>query len=95
MKNFLMGLAYIHSKGIMHRDLKPANLMLKGKKIASITVIDYGLSTIIRQENYIFQRCGTPGFVAPELLTTAVKLKSMTYNEKCDIFSAGVIFYIL
>ena len=92
MKNFLMGLAYIHSKGIMHRDLKPANLMLKGKKIAGIKIIDYGLATRTYAKRPVFACCGTPGFVAPELFGTGKKL---SYDEKCDIFSAGVIFYIL
>ena len=92
MKNFLMGLAYIHSKGIMHRDLKPANLMLSGKKIASIKVIDFGLSALMNDTSRVYGCCGTAGYVAPELFGTGKKL---SYDEKCDIFSAGVIFYIL
>jgi serine/threonine protein kinase len=41
----------------------------------------------------LFKRCGTPGFVAPEVLN--YKTGGEFYNEKCDIFSAGAIFYML
>ena len=77
----------------MHRDLKPQNILLKNKKkIYDIKIIDFGLSTIVNTENRLYKRCGTPGFVAPEIITDE---KVINYNEKCDIFSAGVIFYIL
>jgi len=92
MKKILRGLAYMHNLGIMHRDLKFENLMLMNKKISSIRFIDFGLATFIDDENYIHKRCGTPGFVAPEVI---LKGKTQDYNEKCDVFSAGVIFYIL
>jgi len=58
----------MHSKGVMHRDLKPENLMLKGKKISDVRIIDFGLSTFIDAEEYLYKRCGTPGFVAPEVI---------------------------
>jgi len=69
MFNFLMGLAHCHSKGIMHRDLKPENLMLKSKKrIHEVKVIDFGLGSFVKVKEYLFKRCGTPGFVAPEVI---------------------------
>ena len=77
----------------MHRDLKPENLMLKDKKkIYKLKIIDMGLGTCIQDKPYIYKRCGTPGFVAPEVIMYG---KEMKYDLKCDIFSAGVIFYIL
>ena len=77
----------------MHRDLKPENLMLANKKkIYSVKLIDFGLGTFIDEEDYLYKRCGTPGFVAPEIIT---KGDTQEYDEKVDIFSAGVIFYIL
>ena len=69
MFNFLMGLAHCHSKGIMHRDLKPENLMLKSKKrIHKVKIIDFGLGSFVKVQEYLFKRCGTPGFVAPEVI---------------------------
>jgi len=53
----------------MHRDLKPENLLLKTKNnISDIIIADFGLSTKETEENILFKRCGTPGFVAPEIL---------------------------
>ena len=93
MQNLLQILAYIHSKGIMHRDVKPENLMLRKKNnLEEICLIDFGLSTFIDLDDYLYRRCGTPGYVGPEVVTLKPGEK---YNEKCDIFSAGVIFYIL
>ena len=61
-------------------------------KITSVRIIDFGLATFTNVDEYLYRRCGTPGFIAPEV----IKLKAgEKYNEKCDIFSAGVIFYIL
>ena len=53
----------------MHRDLKPENIMLKNKKdIYNIAIIDFGLATKVTDEEYLYKRCGTPGFVAPEII---------------------------
>ena len=92
LRNLLLGLAFIHSKGIMHRDLKPENLMIKGKRISEVRIIDFGLATFVDEEEFLYKRCGTPGFIAPEIIHHGDKKK---YTEKCDIFSAGVIFHIL
>jgi serine/threonine protein kinase len=55
-------------------------------------LIDYGLASFISEPEFLYKRCGTPGFVAPEI----IKLKNkQRYDEKCDIYSIGVIFYIL
>jgi len=92
MRNLMLGLAYIHSLGVMHRDLKPENLMIKGKKISEVRIIDFGLATFVDEEEHLYKRCGTPGFVAPEIINHGQDKK---YDEKCDIFSAGIIFHIL
>ncbi|CAD8079629.1 unnamed protein product [Paramecium primaurelia] len=93
MYNFIKALVHIHSKKCIHRDLKPENLLLKTKESSTdIVIADFGLATFLN-EDIIFKRCGTPGFVAPEILT--YKEGDPFYDDKCDIFSAGVIFYIL
>jgi len=96
MTNLLSALNHLHKIKIMHRDLKPENILLKSKESdTDIVIADFGLSAEITQlDKILFKRCGTPGFVAPEVLNFDEK-KMAFYNEKCDIFSAGVLFYIL
>lgn len=94
MKNLLSALAHMHELGIMHRDIKPDNILLESaKNDYDIRIADFGLSTFVNDTEILYKRCGTPGFIAPEII--AYKEGSKMYNEKCDIFSAGLIFYIL
>jgi serine/threonine protein kinase len=74
--------------------MKPENIMFRTTKINSeIVILDFGLSTFCDEKEYIYTRCGTPGFVAPEI----VNIKDMTTKCKSvsDVFSLGVIFHIL
>ena len=59
-----------------------------------LKIVDFGLATKFDIDEYLFKRCGTPGFVAPEVMN-APSSGSVHYNPKCDVFSAGVIFYLL
>jgi len=54
--------------------------------------VDFGLAGVIKSPTNRFTKCGTPGFLAPELFTCA---KNEKYDEKCDVFSTGVVFYIM
>ncbi|CAK68874.1 unnamed protein product (macronuclear) [Paramecium tetraurelia] len=90
LKQLLQALLYIHSKGILHRDLKPSNLLVRDRNTLSIAIADFGLAEFYRVDGkYIFTRCGTPGYVAPEVLQDKI------YDYKIDIYSAGVILFMM
>ena len=83
-----------HLAGIAHRDLKPENILLKDKSnAAAIKVTDFGLSKIYADdaagEVVMKTACGTPGYVAPEVLGHEA------YSQQVDLWSIGVIVYIL
>ena len=80
-----MGLEYIHSKKVIHRDIKPENLVLDDKGYLRIT--DFGVAKVFQKENAA-ETSGTPGYMAPEVIKKC-------YTNKCDIWSCGVIMYIL
>lgn len=89
----LSSLAYCHSKGIVHRDLKPENILLEEKenKNTDIKIIDFNLAYKHNNEDKKIELnkiTGTPFYIAPEVLKGY-------YNEKCDIWSIGVITYAM
>jgi serine/threonine protein kinase len=88
----------LESVGVLHRDLKPENLILNSKNMelinCTVKLADFGLATFASCENYLFKRCGTPGFVAPEIISADAKA-DVKFTPKCDVFGCGVIFYIL
>jgi len=91
LRRIIDSLMYMHDKGGMHRDLKPENLVLRSKDMEyDIVIADFGLAQDINKP-YIHLRCGTPGYVAPEVLD--YQPNTPLYNAKCDIFSLGCIFY--
>ncbi|CAD8064609.1 unnamed protein product [Paramecium sonneborni] len=90
IKQLLQAVLYIHSKGILHRDLKPSNLLMRDRNTLSIAIADFGLAEFYRVDGkYIYTRCGTPGYVAPEILQDKI------YDYKIDIYSAGVILFMM
>jgi len=91
IRQTLEAIAYCHEQGIAHRDLKPENLLLaepdkKGRDV--IKIADFGLSKDTSEGNLVTS-CGTPDYVAPEVLT------GEAYDNGVDIWSIGVISYIL
>ena len=89
MKQILLAVNYCHKKGIVHRDLKPQNILYESKDPNSaIKLVDFGVSAVIEPNKNFSRATGTPLFMAPEVL-------KKDYNEKCDIWSCGVILYML
>ena len=88
MKQLLSAVNYIHSNNIVHRDLKPENILLDTKKDNIIKIIDWGTARFFDRNKKMNRINGTPYYIAPEVLAEK-------YDEKCDIWSCGVILYIL
>lgn len=89
MMNVLSCVNYCHKKGIMHRDLKPENILLtQSKKLEDLKIIDFGLACYFKPGKRYKDAVGSAYYKAPELLKE-------NYCEKCDIWSCGVICYIL
>lgn len=65
--------------------------MLRGDSFEPV-IVDFGLATHADEEEYIFFRCGTPGYVAPEIVNLA---RSEHIEPACDVFSLGAVFHIL
>ncbi|KOB89139.1 calcium-dependent protein kinase 1 [Plasmodium falciparum Dd2] len=89
MKQILSGICYLHKHNIVHRDIKPENILLENKhSLLNIKIVDFGLSSFFSKDNKLRDRLGTAYYIAPEVLRKK-------YNEKCDVWSCGVILYIL
>jgi len=85
----LSAVAYLHDLNIAHRDLKPENLLLRKENDTDIMLSDFGLSKFIDQ-GVLTTACGTPYYVAPEVL-----MASGSYGIEVDLWSVGVITYLL
>ena len=89
MEQILSAVLYLHKHGFIHRDLKPENIIFETKDPKSkIKVIDFGTSCQYEQGSKLKKKLGTPYYIAPEVL-------KRYYDEKCDVWSMGVIMYIL
>uniref|UniRef100_A0A672HWH1 Doublecortin-like kinase 3 n=1 Tax=Salarias fasciatus TaxID=181472 RepID=A0A672HWH1_SALFA len=82
-------LSYIHSKSIVHRDLKPENLLVEqaAAGVCRLKLGDFGLAMVVTEP--VFTICGTPTYVAPEILCET------GYGVEVDVWALGVILYIL
>lgn len=94
MKDLLNCLNVMDQVGVCHRDIKPANLLMcnDNESGARIKLADFGMASFVSVDNLVRGRCGTPGFVAPEILLTKV---NGGYGNKVDVFSAGVTLYVM
>jgi len=91
MKSITYAILYMHRHGVMHRDLKPENLVLVSNRTdTDVKLIDFGFVTRfgpdVEKETRL---CGTPGYIAPEMLNET------PYGGEVDVWSLGVILYVL
>ncbi|KAF9999960.1 Calcium/calmodulin-dependent protein kinase type 1, partial [Entomortierella chlamydospora] len=91
VREILLGVEYLHSMDIVHRDLKPENLLFLDKSENSrLLITDFGLSKILTNGNDVLMTaCGTPGYVAPEIL------EQVGHGKPVDMWSVGIIAYTL
>jgi serine/threonine-protein kinase Chk2 len=84
------GIKYLHERNIVHRDIKPENILLVDKDL-HVKLADFGLAKIIGEESFTTTLCGTPSYVAPEILADS---KQRKYTKAVDVWSLGVVLYI-
>lgn len=93
MFQLIEAINYLQICGVVHRDLKPDNILIEkdpnSNQVTQIKVADFGLSKIVMPNEIMMESCGTPAYVAPEVL--------LKHGYKCqvDMWSAGVVFYTL
>ena len=91
IQQVMSAIEYCHKQGIVHRDLKPENLLYlrEGPELNNpLKIIDFGLSQEININKILSSKVGTAYYVSPEILQGK-------YSEKCDVWAAGVILYVL
>ncbi|KAI1826110.1 kinase-like domain-containing protein [Xylaria intraflava] len=81
---------YLHDFHIVHRDIKPENILVSGQDW-NVKITDFGLAKVVRDGSFTTTLCGSPSYVAPEVLKDGEHRK---YSKKVDVWSLGVVLYV-
>ncbi|KAM9801403.1 phosphorylase b kinase gamma catalytic chain, skeletal muscle/heart isoform-like [Neosynchiropus ocellatus] len=93
MRALLEVVSFLHAQNIVHRDLKPENILLDDEM--NIKLTDFGFAVQVQPGQRLKEVCGTPGYLAPEIIQCSMEADHQGYSTAVDIWSSGVIMYTL
>jgi len=95
MRQVMEALIHCHSKGVVHRDIKPENILLD--QDFNVKVTDFGFAKVLQPGERLYEVCGTPGYLAPELLKAGMveRHECAGYAQEVDVWACGVVLYTL
>ncbi|KAM7147403.1 phosphorylase b kinase gamma catalytic chain, liver/testis isoform 3-T3 [Molossus nigricans] len=93
MRSLLEAVSFLHANNIVHRDLKPENILLDDNM--QIRLSDFGFSCHLEPGEKLRDLCGTPGYLAPEILKCSMDETHPGYGKEVDLWACGVILFTL
>jgi serine/threonine protein kinase len=100
-RTLLEAVQFLHARGVAHRDIKPENVLV-GNSPTDVKLADFGLASRFRdaqgnriEPSHMFTMCGSVWYAAPEVFGRRQSETSEPYDERCDVWSLGVLFYVL
>ena len=108
LRNLLSAVAYMHANRVVHCDIKPENILLahalpqsrpdiknNPRLMTAIKVADFGFARVVGDRDSLTRCCGTPYYVAPEVLRCGYYRDGPAYGKGCDVWSVGVLGFVI